>query len=149
MRALFIDKDPVVRGHIQCLSSMVGLDACTVASAREAMVAILQGEALGSEEPWSHPGTPERIGVVVLDPSLSPADMPCSELLKRIRTHIPEAPIFAHGEPEAILGGESFDRVFFKPIGLESAVRAATGVVGDISERDLLHQLLPDTGTAA
>lgn len=137
MRALFIDRDPVTRGMIRCLATMIGLECDTVSSGREAMVAILQGHALDCGEPWSAVGAPEKISVVVLDPDL--VDLEAVDLIHRIRKVSPETMIFAHAHAEDIRGGELYDRVFFKPHGVEAAVRAALGVVSDISDRDLLH----------
>jgi len=147
MRVLFVDNDPVMRGLLHCMATMAGLDHAIVASGQEAL-AVLRGQRAASADSWSiDSASVDRIALVVTELDLP--DMHGNDLAVLVRKEQPETMIFAHTSPEAICGGDLFERMFCKPHSAEAVVRAALGVVGNQSDRDLFHTLIPEVGMPA
>jgi len=142
MKALFIDHDPVVRGLLHCFATMAGLEHAIVGSGAEALE-ILRGAQPARTEPYSVIAAKNSTGAGVVITEIDLPDIDGIDLARLIRANFNDIQIFAHTYPEHLPGGESFDRVFFKPHAVDAVVRAALGVVGSQPEQDLFRQMIP------
>ncbi|MCX7935087.1 MAG: response regulator [Planctomycetota bacterium] len=142
MQALFIDHDPVVRGLFHCFATMAGLDHAIAARGADALE-LLRGAAPAKSEPYSVAVAKNAANIAVVVTEIDLPDLDGIDLARLIRANFNEVQIFAHTYPERLPGGESFDRVFFKPHAVDAVVRAALAVIGGQPEQDLFQQMIP------
>jgi hypothetical protein len=148
MKVLFVEKDPLVRGLWHCLCMAHGIEHGLASTATEAWD-LLRGEITGRAPLWTgcYGRTDELPAVIVVNPDLE--DDAGGSFLRELRRRDPHSRILGHTTPDAIRGGQDFDRVFFKPNAEEAVFRAVLGILENVPEYDLFSRAAPQDAPAA